>query len=278
MMESSHVVKVRSFHCAQCLLPIERPEPLTNLAGCDCCVAFVLQWRRAVVFLQAALQRAGWPAPLPSQDALLQCAGRIAANSFSRYSDSSRGAGPASNGETPQQQCPQQQQQHLPQEHHEQQQTDRSGDSAPADEFAAGPQQQAAQGVQNQLQRLQLTQRRLWEGCAPQNGAAPCDSKPDEVVSIQPGAQQGIAAAAGHSPAKVEAGQQQTQQAAERDGGSGCAGAVQACGSASANASGTAHSQAVGRELFITASYFNHSCAVFPRPLRGDNLQTIPTD
>lgn len=219
---------------------------------------------------------------------MLQWAGRVAANSFSRYSDGISGSSTAPGAGADQPQCGLQK---------EAEKVLANGSTAPNSATEAAPQerrhqqQQAAEhGVQSQLQRLQLAQRSLWEGSEVnrrqqdgttagqrgsrvlQPGQGPSASDVDEVPGIANScvsngsaelpAAKPIAAPAGPPSAdQPRSNGVATVEAGNPDlAGSGVGGvAVQPCGIASAGATAAANVQPIGRELFITASYFNHS-------------------
>lgn len=224
------------------------------------------------------------------QDDMLGWAGRIAANNFSCYNDGKERCAVSSAAETGSEQ-------HQQVGRQQQMAASPAQGSSPqtsaAEATAAPPppqqQQQLDQhGVQSQLQRLQLAQRSLWE-CndvsRQTHDATPGDAHgsrllepgPDPSASSEatPSSRQScVSNGVSEQPAawhtEPHAGQPPADQpqcirltAAEApkpepaDVVEGTA--AQPCGIASAGASVTAHAQPIGRELFITASYFNHS-------------------
>jgi hypothetical protein len=222
------------------------------------------------------------------QDDMLEWAGRIAANIFSRFNDPKEGCAVSSAAETDREQH----QQVGGQQQIAASPSQGSSPQTSAAEAAAAPspppQQQTQHGVQSQLQRLQLVQRSLWEcndvsrqahdaalGDAhgsrlPEPGPDPSASSEatpsshhsciSNGVSEQPAARH-TGPHAGQPPADQPQSTSPTAaEAPKPEAADVVEGTVaQPCGTASAGASAAANMQAIGRELFITASYFNHS-------------------
>lgn len=222
---------------------------------------------------------------------MLEWAGRIAANNFCRFNDGSEVCAVSSAAETDSEQH----QQVGRQQQIAASPLQGSIPQTSAAEAAAAPpppqqqQQQLAQhGVQSQLQLLQLAQRTLWESndvSCQMHDATPGDAHgsslpapaPDRLASsvATPSSDQSCSSnsvsgqpAAWHT--EPHAGQPPADQpqcisltaaeAPKPEPADVVEGTVaQPCGIASAGASVTAHPQPIGRELFITASYFNHS-------------------
>lgn len=257
----------------------------------------------------------------PTQATLMSWAGRIAANSFYCYSDGGGRAAPACRSwPHPQQHLTQQQaQESLTQQRgadscaqppassqHSaaegsaamQRAATTAGGHQPDGASAAASaaraaqaQQQAAAGfdAQQQLRRLQLAQRRLWQGAADvdADASAPlANSGADSSGNTLPVARVPTAGAAldkphtpqPQAPASSEAvsgqssdqqqqqqqEQQQQQQEEVRQSATGDGSSAATPSSAVAESASGTRLQPVGRELFITASYLNHSCASAP--------------
>ena len=222
---------------------------------------------------------------------MLEWAGRIAANNFCRFNDGNEVCAVSSAAETDSEQH----QQVGRQQQIAASPLQGSSPQTSAAEAAAAPpppqqqQQQLAQhGVQSQLQRLQLAQRTLWESndvSCQMHDATPGDAHgsslpapgPDRLASsvATPSSDQtcssnGVSGQPAAWHTEPHAGQPPADQpqcisltaaeAPKPEPADVVEGTVaQPCGIASAGASVTAHPQPIGRELFITASYFNHS-------------------
>ena len=230
------------------------------------------------------------------QDDMLGWAGRIAANNFARYIVGQEGCAVSSAAETDgeqQQQVGRQQQIAASSAQNSSLQTSATAAAAapppPQQQQQQQQQQQLAQhGVQSQLRRLQLAQRSLWEcndvsrqthdatpGDAhgsrlPEPGLDPLASSEATPSSHQSCIGNGVSKQPAARHTELHAGQppadqpqcsiQTTAEAPKPEPADVVEGTIaQPCGIASAGASVTAHAQPIGRELFITASYFNHS-------------------
>ena len=229
---------------------------------------------------------------------MLDWAGRIAANNFCRFNEGKEGCAVSRAAETDSeqnQQVGQQQQVAASPSQGNSPQTsaaEAAGAPPPPQQQQQQQEQLAQHGVQSQLQRLQLAQRSLWEcndvSCQ-KHDAPPGDAHgsrlvepgPDPLASsdVAPSSNQncignGVSEQPSEQPAawhtELHAGQPPADQpqcisltaaeAPKPEAADVVEGTVaQPCGIASAGASVTAHPQPIGRELFITASYFNHS-------------------
>jgi hypothetical protein len=223
------------------------------------------------------------------QDDMLEWAGRIAANNFSRFNVGQEGCSAAETDSEQHQQVGRQQQiAASPAQGSSQQSSAVEAAAAPLPPQQQQQQQLAQHGVQSQLQRLQLAQRSLWEcddvSCQthdatpgdahgsrlPEPGPDPSASSEATPSSDQSCISSGVSeqpaawhteSHAGQAPADQPQSTSPTAaEAPKPEPADVVDGTVaQPCGIASAGASVTAHAQPIGRELFITASYFNHS-------------------